>query len=71
MKNTAPLRASQPESRSRLLVSEVPDAPEGATVHAVCESCHWTVLATRRFRGRTLCVACVEEHFAGDEDIDE
>jgi hypothetical protein len=65
MKNTSPLKAPQAETRSRLLAQE---PTELAGTRAVCESCHWSVLAARRFRGRTLCVACIEEHFAEETD---
>ena len=34
-----------------------------------CESCHWSVVQTRRFRGRMLCLSCIEEYF--DVDAEE
>jgi hypothetical protein len=36
-----------------------------------CQSCHWSVLQTRRFRGRMLCLSCIAEFFDVDgEDAD-
>jgi len=33
-----------------------------------CDVCHWSMLTTRRFRGRTVCLACIAEHFLGDDE---
>jgi len=33
-----------------------------------CDVCHWSMLATRRFRGRTVCLACIAEHFLGEDE---
>ena len=67
MKN-APQHLEPAASKSRIIINDIPDAT--AVNRTVCESCHWNALATRRFRGRVLCLACIAEHFS-DEETDE
>jgi hypothetical protein len=58
-------------SVSRLLDSDAGlpgDADDWPSVHYACESCHWAVVETRRFKGRELCLSCIAEYFSGDSD---
>ncbi len=58
-------------SASRLLDSNVglPGYPDDwPSVHPACESCHWSILETRRFKGRELCLACIAQYFDGDDE---
>ena len=61
----------QHASASRLLDSNVglPGYPDDwPSVHPACESCHWSMLETRRFKGRELCLACIAQYFDGESD---
>ena len=62
---------SHAASASRLLDSNV-GVPgytdDWPSVHPACESCHWSMLETRRFKGRELCLACIAEYFDGESD---
>ncbi len=58
-------------SVSRLLDSNVglPGyADDWPSVYAACESCHWDVVETRRFKGRELCLSCIAQYFDGDDE---
>jgi hypothetical protein len=61
----------QPASMSRLLDSDagIPgDADQWPSVYAECESCHWTIVETRYFKGRELCLSCIAEYFSCESD---
>jgi len=57
-------------SESRILdPGEKPLRRDGdADMSPTCEVCHWSTLATKRFRGRTVCLACIAEHFQGEDE---
>jgi hypothetical protein len=61
----------QAPSMSRLLDSDagIPgDADHWPGVYAECESCHWTIVETRYFKGRELCLSCIAEYFGGESE---
>ena len=74
MKKACSLPGDSPRhatSASRLLDSNVglPGYPDDwPSVHPACESCHWSMLETRRFKGRELCLACIAQYFNGDDE---
>jgi hypothetical protein len=57
-------------SASRLLDSHaaIPGNVTNPAVYPACESCHWTVLETRLFQGRHICVACIAGYFDAETD---
>jgi hypothetical protein len=58
-------------SVSRLLDSDAGfpgDADDWPNAYPECESCHWTIVETRPFKGRELCLSCIAEYFAGDSE---
>ena len=57
-------------SASRLLDSAgLPGYPDDwPSVYRACESCHWSILETRRFKGRELCLSCISQYFDGDDE---
>lgn len=57
-------------SESRILEPDAkPSRPGGETdTSRICDACHWSVLTTRRFRGRMVCLACIAEHFQGEDE---